>query len=518
MSVPATGRPSSFTPATCSSSPATAAGSSTPVLEKQRPAHHRFKQSDFRYLQQLGTGTYGSVREARLVATNECVAIKGVHQLTNANGSSVAADHGVNSYLLREISYCRVLSPHPQIVEFLGIVPRPNGEYWLVFERLKSDLKSYLDNVQRLPNIRIVQQFTKEMLLGLAHCHARGIIHRDLKPANILLTNDLLHLKLADFGMARKLGGWSRFMSPGMVTLWYRAPELFSPAQENVVYTAAIDMWSAGCILAQLLIGEPLFSCRDGTDTAQYAAIHKVLPVSSEMYHEAFKITFQPPPHPRLAFDAYLLAHLPEASRLSAANLSAINLVTLLVDPDPLRRLTAEQALQHPFLLTEWNECMERPTSAPDLREMELQQQQLQHYLLEGSVDGSRAASSAAASAYVAPSSKTPGAVSQPSKKRSVDRLHSEGKTPREDVVWPLLNACHLESMSYIPRGSPSSTATESAPASARTTPAPIVLPASCATVAASAMTDRMALSSHDSPAKRQRSDQVHDTVAPCGC
>jgi serine/threonine protein kinase len=506
MSAPA------IAPATASSSSSSSA-SSTCVAPSPGPVrrlpHRQFKEEEFQFLQHLGSGTYGSVREARLVATEERVAVKGVHTLTNNSFSDPAAD-GVNSFLLREISFCSVLSPHPQIVSFLGTVPRPNGQYWLVFERLKSDLKSYLDDVQPMPNIRIVQQFTKEMLLGLAHCHARGIIHRDLKPANILLTHDLLHLKLADFGLARKLGGWSRFMSPHIVTLWYRAPELFSPVQENAVYTAAIDIWSAGCILAQLLIGRPLFVSRDGSDTAQFAAIHRVLPVSSEMYHEDFKITFQPPPHPRLPFDAYLLRLLPESSRLSPAHLSAINLVTQLVHPDPLRRLTAEQALGHPFLTTGWTEGVERPSSAPNLREMERMS------TADCEMSPPRAASSTAAVSAAAATAR-PVPVTLASKKRPIDRMKSDGMVLRDDVMWPLLNACHLDSVSRVPAASPPpNEQTPDVPMSALPTPttasddlellarslAPIATDAATATLEAGASHDG------DSPAKRQRSDQ----------
>lgn len=99
----------------------------------------------------------------------------------------------------------------------------------------------------------------QQFLRGLEHCHSRGILHRDLKGSNILLDNDGI-LKIGDFGLAAQFEpGQKEPLTSRVVTLWYRAPELLFGATS---YGVAIDMWSAGCILAELFTGRPIMPGR----------------------------------------------------------------------------------------------------------------------------------------------------------------------------------------------------------------------------------------------------------------
>lgn len=151
--------------------------------------------------------------------------------------------------MLREID-------HPNVVKLKDVIMCPNKMY-LVFEFLEQDLKKRLDMLgpgNLLPP-KLVKSFLYQLLSGIAACHKSRIIHRDLKPQNILLgTKD--DLKIADFGLARAFSIPMRPYTKEVVTLWYRAPELLLGANE---YSTPVDMWSAGCIFAEMVTKRALF-------------------------------------------------------------------------------------------------------------------------------------------------------------------------------------------------------------------------------------------------------------------
>lgn|SRR3990167_1913344 len=122
-------------------------------------------------------------------------------------------------------------------------------------EFLEHDLKVLMDDMKGPFLAPEIKCLLLQLLKGVHHLHSNWIIHRDLKTANLLLSNRGV-LKVADFGLAREFGSPQKILSPSVVTLWYRAPELLLQVEN---YTKAVDMWAVGCIFAELITREPLF-------------------------------------------------------------------------------------------------------------------------------------------------------------------------------------------------------------------------------------------------------------------
>lgn len=160
---------------------------------------------------------------------------------------------------------------HKNIVRLYDVL-HSDKKLTLVFEHCDQDLKKYFDSLNGEIDMDIVKSFMYQLLRGLAFCHSHNVLHRDLKPQNLLI-NKNGELKLADFGLARAFGIPVKCYSAEVVTLWYRPPDVLFGAK---LYTTSIDMWSAGCIFAELAnAGRPLFPGSDVDD--QLKRIFKLL-------------------------------------------------------------------------------------------------------------------------------------------------------------------------------------------------------------------------------------------------
>lgn len=198
----------------------------------------------YQRIEKIGEGTYGVVYKAINRKTNNIVALKKI-RLENE-------DEGIPATTIREISLLKILK-HPTIINLIDVIYSDKRLY-LVFEYIDRDLRSFIDNQDEIP-IEIILRMTHQLLTALNFCHARGILHRDVKPQNILVDTDL-NLKLADFGLGRAINVPLRTYTHDIVTLWYRPPEILLGAK---YYSGAVDMWSAGCIVAELILCKPLF-------------------------------------------------------------------------------------------------------------------------------------------------------------------------------------------------------------------------------------------------------------------
>ena len=200
----------------------------------------------------IGKGSYGVVCSATDTKTDKKVAVKKITDIFEHVSDATR--------ILREVKLLRALK-HPDVVEILHILlpsnPREFKDVYVVFELLDTDLHQVIKANDDLTQDHH-QFFLYQLLRGLKYIHTANVYHRDLKPKNILANADC-KLKICDFGLARPSfhdqGPTTVFWTDYVATRWYRAPEVILSWKQ---YTAAIDVWSVGCILAELIRRKPL--------------------------------------------------------------------------------------------------------------------------------------------------------------------------------------------------------------------------------------------------------------------
>lgn len=300
--------------------------------------------SEFQLQQLLGEGAYGVVCSARHLPTGQMVAIKKIEPFDRPLFCLRT---------LREIKLLRCFQ-HENIISIFDI-QRPASfetfnEVYIIQELMDTDLHRVIAT-QTLSDDHI-QYFVYQILRALKCLHGAEVIHRDLKPAN-LLVNANCDVKLCDFGLARCAGmgpgasntgkaGEAGQMTEYVATRWYRAPEVMLTAAE---YTFAMDVWSCGCILAELLLRRPLFPGKDYHH--QLLLIFQVIGSPTEADLECVRSRRARQylgTLPRYAAREGLRQLLPQASA------EALDLLKRMLVFDPRRRISAAQALRHPYL------------------------------------------------------------------------------------------------------------------------------------------------------------------------
>lgn len=285
----------------------------------------------YQKMEKIGEGTYGIVYKAKDRVTGEIIALKKIRL--------EAEDEGIPSTAIREISLLKELQ-HPNIVRLYDVV-HTERKLTLVFEFLDQDLKKYLDICDSGLDLPILKSFLYQLLTGVAYCHHHRVLHRDLKPPNLLINREG-QLKLADFGLARAFGIPVRSYTHEVVTLWYRAPDVLLGSRK---YSTPVDIWSVGCIFAEMANGRPLVAGTSegdqldrifrllGTPTlAQYPGI-----VDLPEFREQGQLPPYPPPQGGLA------------SLVPTLDRKGLDLLHQMLHYDPARRITAQHALEHSF-------------------------------------------------------------------------------------------------------------------------------------------------------------------------
>lgn len=284
----------------------------------------------------LGSGAYASVCEAINKKTGKTVAIK--------KNKGVFQELSDAKRILREIKLMAHFD-HDDIVGLLGVIPPEDedietfDDVYLILEKMEVNLAKVIRH-QKLTN-RHCQFFVYQMLRGLKYIHSAGVIHRDLKPENILINGSDCNLKITDFGLARGVYKEKKDLTEYVVTRWYRAPEVMCSARQ---YDEKVDLWSVGCIFAELLLRKPLFP--GGNHIDQLKMIFAILGTPEPNSLDWIKTPEAKQWVQRMA---------PSKGRnlrkmFSKASNDALDLLTKMLELDPGKRISVENALAHPYL------------------------------------------------------------------------------------------------------------------------------------------------------------------------
>ncbi|RHN43035.1 putative protein-serine/threonine kinase CMGC-CDK-CRK7-CDK9 family [Medicago truncatula] len=276
----------------------------------------------------VGRGTYSNVYKARDKDSGKIVALKKV-RFDTSDSESI-------KFMAREIMIIQTLD-HPNIIKLEGLATsRMQYSLYLVFEYMQCDLTRVISRPGERLNEPQIKCYMQQLLLGLQHCHERGVMHRDIKASNLLINKQGV-LKIADFGLANSLKIKPKGpLTNRVVTLWYRAPELLLG---SIDYDYSIDIWSVGCLLAEMFVGRPIMPGR--TEIEQLHMIVKLCGSPSEDYLSKMKLktSFRTPQRYKASFE----------ENFKDFPSSALSLLTTLLNLDSQQRGTAASALETDF-------------------------------------------------------------------------------------------------------------------------------------------------------------------------
>ncbi|CAM6036379.1 unnamed protein product [Sphagnum compactum] len=281
----------------------------------------------------IGRGAYGIVCSAVNRETGEDVAIK---KIGNAFANRIDAKR-----TLREIKILRHMN-HENVIGIKDVIRPPRREdfndVYIIYELLDTDLNQIIRSNQPLTE-KHCQYFLYQLLRGLKYVHSANVLHRDLKPSNLLL-NANCDLKIADFGLARTTSEMN-VMTEYVVTRWYRAPELLLNCSE---YTAAIDIWSVGCIFMELINRRPLFPGRDYVQQLRLITELIGSPDDADLWF------LQSENARRYIHQLPRFARQPLGQKFTNLRPAAADLVNKMLVFDPAQRITVAEALRHEYL------------------------------------------------------------------------------------------------------------------------------------------------------------------------
>ncbi|KAH8505824.1 hypothetical protein Peur_044864 [Populus x canadensis] len=308
-------------------------------------------------LEKVGEGTYGKVYKAKDKVTGQIVALKKTRLEMD--------EEGVPPTALREVSLLQMLSQSLYVVRLLSVEhvdanstnsnlddSNPSkrnhnsnnnkSNLYLVFEYLDTDLKKFIDSHRKGANPRplspsLIQSFLFQLCKGVAHCHSHGVLHRDLKPQNLLLDQEKGILKIADLGLGRAFTVPLKSYTHEIVTLWYRAPEVLLGSTH---YSTGVDMWSVGCIFAEMSRRQALFP--GDSEFQQLLHIFRLLGTPTEEQWPG--VTALRDWHVYPKWEPQNLARV-----VPSLGPEGVDLLSKMLKYDPAERISAKAAMDHPY-------------------------------------------------------------------------------------------------------------------------------------------------------------------------
>lgn len=288
----------------------------------------------YRLVAKKGEGTFSEVLKAQNVKDGRYHAIKCMKNRFESIDQ-------VNN--LREIQALRRLSPHEHIITLEEVLyDQPTGRLALVFELMDANLYELIRGRRHYLNPNLIKSYMWQLMKSLDHMHRKGIFHRDIKPENILIENctDVGRgLKLADFGSCRGIYSkqpYTEYIS----TRWYRAPECLLT---DGYYGPEMDMWGAGCVMFEITSLYPLYPGSNEVD--QISRIHKVLGTPSQEILQKFRSKGAS----HISFDFPQQKGIGIPQLVPHAGVDAIDLMVKLIKYDASERISAREAMRHPY-------------------------------------------------------------------------------------------------------------------------------------------------------------------------
>jgi cyclin-dependent kinase 10 len=282
----------------------------------------------------VGEGTYGKVYRAREKQTGNLFALK-----------KFKIDKGRDGIPLTSLRELRILQlcHHKNIVDLKEVVLDPNDDsIYLVFEYCEYDMATITSSMARPFSESEIKDIMSQLISGVFYLHQRWVTHRDLKLSNLLLKTGTV--KICDFGLGRYFKPYcENAYTPKVVTLWYRAPEVILGVGQ---YDEAIDMWSVGCIFAELIKRRPLFPADSELESVSLFCELIGLP-NDKLWPELVRLPLMESSKFKPNLQNHFRTMFPELKE------QGFDLITKLITWDPKARLTAWESLYHPYFIKE---------------------------------------------------------------------------------------------------------------------------------------------------------------------
>lgn len=319
----------------------------TTVLATAGMGNDRPQEVSYTDAKVIGNGSFGVVYQAKLVESQELVAIKKVLQDKRFKNRELQIMRKLEHHNIVKLKYFFYSAGEKKDEVFLNLVL----EY--VPETVYRVARHYSKSKQTIPII-FIKLYMYQLFRSLAYIHSQGVCHRDIKPQNLLLDPDTGVLKLCDFGSAKVLVRGEPNVSY-ICSRYYRAPELIFGATD---YTCQIDVWSAGCVLAELLLGQPIFPGDSGVD--QLVEIIKVLGTPTREQIREMNPNYSEFKFPQIKAHPWTKVFRPRTPP------EAIQVVSRLLEYIPSARISPLEACAHAF----FDELRDPNTRLPNGREL----------------------------------------------------------------------------------------------------------------------------------------------------